>query len=190
MKRQKKQPPSVDEFLQRARKLRGAVRRTVWVWVRTIEGIHPPRSSPRLSDQGIAEDPDRWPPLPPRTPRWVSEFLRGWRSAAARDCLVVWPEFCEPDPLPPVTEGHRVAWSVWGSRDGSHRPYLTLVTPTHWAEVHVDSGGRRQVGAQHLGPAKQYASKQDALRAAHYSLCRHVAEAMDLSLRRAHGQDL
>lgn len=189
---QENRSPDLQALLKRAEKLRGAVARTFWWTLRKVEKIERPRSClhPPEDTSMSAEISRGWGELEPKTPKWAAQLARDARAVAEREAQAVWPRFSEPDPLPQVTEGHRVAWSVWSSKDGDHRPYQTVATPTRWAELHVGPEGRKQVGVLHMGTTKQYATQQDALRAAHYSLCRHVAEAMTLSLRRAHGEAL
>jgi hypothetical protein len=148
--------------------------------------LHPPSNVPGSREA----EQLRWPDLPPNTPRWAADLCRDFRAEAERDMQVVWPNFSEPDPLPPVVQGQREAWSAWGSKDGDHRTYQTLVTPTHWAEVRVSPGGQKTCGTEYPGTIKQYATQQEALRAAHYSLCRHLGEVMIRSLRGAHGQTI
>lgn len=188
MQTKKKPTPSREQVLARLSTLKGAAGRVVRHWLALAAEVVAPRSNlhPTESEQAAREQ-DRWGIMPGSTPRWAADFARAERDAAEERCQVVWPNFPEPEPLPPVDKGERLGWSFHGSSNGAHRVFPTLRTPSQWGEVTVKPDGRKvRPMLMSNGSVVQYASRQGALRAAHYKLCREVASAMYLSLLRAH----
>lgn len=132
-----------------------------------------------------AQQAERFPPFPPGAPKWVQEHAAHLRELAERDAQVVWPAFDEPQPLPPVSEGRRNGWSFHVGN--APRVFPTSVGSVCWSElVEVERGGRRVLVRDHdrSGTMAQYATRLDALRAAHYALCRHKSEILYRSLLR------
>ncbi len=188
MRTKKKPAPSREEVLARVEKLKGAPARMVRHWLALAAEVVAPRSSlhPIGSEQAEREQ-DRWGIFPSAVPQWAADFARSERDAAEKRCQVVWPNFPEPEPLPPVEQGERLGWSFYKSTNGTHRVFPTLRTPSQWGEIAERPDGKRvRPSLMSNGSIPQFATRQAAHRAAHYALCREVASSMYLSLLRAH----
>lgn len=165
--------------------LRGRVGEVVRRWIASAivvsTGLH---RSPDPEQQA-----ERFPAFPKGTPKWAEGHVRKARAVAEQAAQVVWPAFDDPRPLPPVTEGRRNAWSFYlGDRP---RVFPTSAGSVSWSElveVERERDGRtvRVWVRDHdrSGTVAQYATRLDALRAAHYALCRHKSAILYQSLLR------
>ncbi len=131
---------------------------------------------------------ERFPPMPSGTPKWAETYGLEARQAAEKAAQVVWPAFDEPQPLPPVREGERRAWSFhMGGLGNTPRVFPTIAGPVSWCEVFLvrlpDGTSREKRDIAHSTSIVQYETRAGALQAAHYKLCREVCESLYRSLR-------
>lgn len=163
--------------------LRGRVGEVVRRWIESsITGSLSLHRAPTQAQQA-----ERFPPLPSGTPKWAEAHVQQARDAAERAAQVVWPAFDEPQPLPPVREGERRAWSFHvGGLNHQVRVFPTVASPSSYCEVFVHRVGdtlKEKRDISHSTTIVQYGTRAGAHQAAHYKLCREACEALYRSLR-------